>query len=161
MKHFDRLFFVIFGAALLLSSFARAQEPWSSAPASRVINWQSAGLPLNFTDKGGSNVETTTNPWTPPTRTQSGSTINPSGVAATDLSNINTALSVCADGHYVLLGSGRFLIQGTIVMYQNSCTLRGNGAQSTALSFQRLRRDLDGKFVERRFLYPNLRFQLR
>src|SRR5579872_653185 len=119
----------------LLFSFPCFGQSWSGIlSSSRAINWTTAGLPSSFTDKGGRNNETTANPWTPPTRTQSGSTIAPSGVAATDLSNINTALTNCTDGHYVLLGAGTFLIQGTIVMYQHSCTLRGSGAQSTILS---------------------------
>src|ERR1039458_9276972 len=110
-------------------------QSWSNVLASsRAITWTSAGLPSSFTDKGGSNTETTTNPWTPPTRTQYGSTINPSGNASTDLSNINTALSNCSDGTYVLLGSGTFQIQGTIIAYTHSSTLRGSGAQSTTLA---------------------------
>lgn len=119
---------------VLLASPCFAQS-WSNTIApSRAENWASnAGLPASFTDKGGSNTETTTNPWTPPTRTQSGSTINPSGSASTDLNNINTALSNCTDGHYVLLGSGTFQILGTVVMYKHSCSLRGSGPQSTVI----------------------------
>lgn len=119
--------------SLLLSTLSYGQS-WSSIlSSSRAINWSNAGLPASFTDKGGSNTETTTNPWTPPTRTQSGSTVSPSGVAAADLSNINTALSNCTDGHYVLLGAGTFLIQGTLAMYNHSCSLRGSGPQSSIL----------------------------
>ena len=130
-----RFSFTLLGGSLLFPSFAQGQQPWSNIlSTNRAINWQSAGMPPSFTDKGGSNVETTTNPWTPPTRTQYGSTITPSGSAATDLSNINTALSNCSDGQYVLLGAGTFQIQGNIVMYQHSCTLRGSGAQSTILA---------------------------
>jgi hypothetical protein len=99
-------------------------------------NWSTAGLPATFPDG-----ETTTNPWTPPSRTtQYGSTINPSGVAATDLSNINTAMAACTNGDYVLLGSGTFLIQGTLILAGNQsslgkeCTLRGSGPMSTTLS---------------------------
>jgi hypothetical protein len=127
--------FVLLGAALAVSSTSRAQYPWSGILSpNRAIDWSKAGLPASFTDKGGTNVETTPNPWTPPTRTQYGSTIMPSGNAATDLSNINTALANCTDGTYVLLGPGTFLIQGTITMYQHSCTLRGSGPMSTTLS---------------------------
>ncbi len=125
----------LFAVSLLPSTFSYGQS-WSNIlSSSRAINWTSAGLPASFADKGGSNTETTTNPWTPPTRTQAGSTVSPSGSASTDLSNINTALSNCTDGHYVLLGSGTFLIQGTLVMYNHSCSLRGSGPQSTTLSF--------------------------
>jgi hypothetical protein len=109
--------------------------PWSNILSpGRAIDWSTAGLPSAFTDKGGTNAETTTNPWTAPVRTKYGSTINPSGSASTDLSNINTALSNCPDGSYVLLGSGTFQIQGTVIMYQHSCTLRGSGPQSTTLA---------------------------
>lgn len=126
-----RWLFLIFA----LATPCLAQQPWSNVlTSSRAINWQTAGLPASFLDKGGSNTETTTNPWTPPTRTQCGSTVNPSGVAATDLANINNAYSACSDGQYVLLGSGNFLIQGNIPMYAHSATIRGGGAQSTKLS---------------------------
>ena len=106
------------------------QYAWSGilSPA-RAINWGNAGLPATLPDG-----ETTTNAWTPPTRIKSGSTINPSGVAATDLSNINTAMSSCTNGGYVLLGSGTFFIQGTLILNGHSCTLRGGGPQSSILS---------------------------
>lgn len=132
----SRVFLSVFvGVSLSFPAYAQAQQPWSNILTSaRAINWQNAGLPSSFTDKGGVKVETTANPWTPPTRTQYGSTINPSGSASTDLSNINTALSNCSDGQYVLLGSGTFLIQGIVQMQNHSCTLRGNGAQSTTLA---------------------------
>jgi hypothetical protein len=126
--------FPLISVLILFSTFSYGQA-WSGILAtSRAIDWTHAGLPATFTDKGGSNVETTGNPWTPPTRTQSGSTLSPSGNASTDLSNINSALSSCPDGHYILLGPGTFQIQGTIVMYQHSCSLRGSGPQSTTVS---------------------------
>src|SRR6478609_3062626 len=90
--------------ALAINCLAQSWTPILST--TRAIDWSTAGLPASFTGKGGSVVETTPNSWTPPTRTKCGSTINPSGNAATDLSNINTALSGCADGTYVELGSG-------------------------------------------------------
>ena len=67
---------------ILVLSAAWGAPSWSNILAtSRAITWTSAGLPATLIDG-----ETTTNPWTPPTRsTQYGSTINPSGVAATDL----------------------------------------------------------------------------
>jgi hypothetical protein len=120
---------------LLLFSTLSFGQAWSGILApSRAINWTNAGLPSSFTDKGGVNIETTTNPWTPPSRTQYGSTITPSGSASTDLTNLNTALSSCPDGHYVLLASGTFLIQGTLQMQLHSCTLRGSGPMSTTLA---------------------------
>ncbi len=113
----------------LLSSPCFGQA-WSNVLSpSRAIDWTHAGLPATLPDG-----ETTPNPWTPPTRTQSGSTVNPSGNAATDLNNINTAISNCTNGHYVLLGPGTFLIQGTVIAYGQECTLRGSGPQSTTLS---------------------------
>jgi hypothetical protein len=136
MRHLCRSLSVLLTAPLFFFALVYAQQPWSNILSpNRAINWQNAGLPPNFKDKGGSNVETAINPWTPPTRTQSGSTISPSGSASTDSSNINTALSNCTDGHYVLLGPGTFQIQGTIQMQIHSCTLRGSGPQSTILNF--------------------------
>ena len=112
------------------SAFCQA---WSGVIApSRAITWTSAGLPATFPDG-----ETTTNPWTPPVRTQSGSTISPSGNAATDLSNIQAALGSCS-GKYILLGAGTFLIQGPLNLSPvvwRECTIRGSGPQSTTLSF--------------------------
>ena len=135
MRYFRCFLSILFGALLSSSALDYAQQPWSAILSpSRAINWGNAGLPATFTDKGGSNVETTTNPWTPPARTQSGSTISPSGTPSTDLSNINAALSSCNDGQYVLLGPGTFQIQGTISAYLHSCSLRGSGASSTTLA---------------------------
>ena len=135
MKLLRRFMFILLGVSLTVSATSRAQYPWSGILSpSRAIDWSKAGLPATFTDKGGTNVETTANPWTPPSRTQYGSTIMPSGTAATDLSNINAALSNCTDGSYVLLGPGTFLIQGEILLDAHSCTLRGSGPMSTILS---------------------------
>ena len=118
---------------LAFSVCCHAQQPWSSVlPPSRAMNWGISGLPSSFTDKGGSNAETTTNAWGPPTRTKYGSTLTPSG--GSDVSQINTALTNCADGQYVLLGSGTFVIDNVLEMYQHSCTLRGSGPQSTILT---------------------------
>jgi hypothetical protein len=128
MKYFRILLCVLLGVPLSISTVTQAQS-WSSIlPSSRAINWTTAGLPAVLPDG-----ETTANPWTPPTRTQYGSTLSPSGSAATDLSNINTALSKCTNGTYVLLGSGTFLIQGAITLYGHSCTLRGSGPIQTTL----------------------------
>jgi hypothetical protein len=126
---------------ILFSTFSYGQA-WSGILApSRAINWVNAGLPTTLPDG-----ETTSNPWTPPTRTQCGSTISPSGNASTDLSNINNALSSCTAGHYVLLGAGTFLIQGNLDIYAanggsasssnagaGGVTLRGSGPQSTEI----------------------------
>jgi hypothetical protein len=120
--------FPLMSILLLLSTLSYGQA-WSQIlSSSRAINWGNAGLPATLPDG-----ETTTTTWTPPSRTQYGSTVNPSGNATTDLSNINTALSNCPNGEYVLLGAGTFLIQGTLTFSAHSCTLRGGGAQSTIL----------------------------
>jgi hypothetical protein len=130
----SRILSLILGISLLsilYASPASAQAWTNILSSSRAINWGGAGLPATFPDG-----ETTANPWTPPTRTQSGSTISASGVAATDLANINAALTACPAGHYVLLGAGTFLIQGIVnvaATWQN-CTLRGGGPQSTTLN---------------------------
>ena len=126
---------------LLLFSALSYGQAWSGILASsRAINWGNAGLPATLPDG-----ETTPNPWTPPTRTQCGSTVNPSGLTnGTDVTNIDNALAACAAGHYVLLGPGTFNIENAdncfgggyscIQMYaQNGVTLRGSGAQSTKL----------------------------
>lgn len=128
MRYFCRFSPIFLGISFLFSTLAHAQQ-WSGILSpSRAINWSNAGLPATLPDG-----ETTPNPWTPPTRTQYGSTISPSGSASTDLTNINNALSACPNGHYVLLGPGTFLIQGTVALYGQECTLRGSGANSTFL----------------------------
>src|SRR5579863_316357 len=126
-------FFVI----LFLVSSPCFGQAWSGVvSSSRAINWTGGGLPATYPDG-----ETTPNPWTPPARTtQYGSTINPSGAASTDLSNINTAMANCTNGDYVRLGSGTFLIQGALILSGSqvapgkSCTLRGVGPMSTTLA---------------------------
>lgn len=133
-KHLFPLISILF----LFSTLSYGQA-WSGILApSRAINWTQAGLPANFTDKGGSNVETTTNPWTPPPRTQSGSTVNPiTGTcdATHDCtSTFNAALSACDDGQYVLLGAGTFLVTGRVNLYTHSCSFRGSGPQSTIVN---------------------------
>jgi len=133
MKHFGRYSFVIFGALLLLSVFVHGQQPWSNIlSSSRANNWSNAGLPATLPDG-----ETTPNPWTPPTRTQCGSTISggTSG-SPTPVSTINTAMAVCPAGTYVLLGSGYFAAANTYLsMYaQNGVSVRGSGPQSTILT---------------------------
>jgi len=112
------------------STFGQA---WSGIIASsRAINWTGAGLPATFPDG-----ETTTNPWTPPTRTQCGSTLTPSG--GNDVTQIVSALSACTAGHYVLLGTGTFSIATALYISPgylngaNNVSLRGSGPQSTIL----------------------------
>src|SRR5277367_2833876 len=111
--------------AVLFASPAFGQQPWSNIlSTSRAINWQNAGLPATLPDS-----ETTTNPWTPPTRTKCGSTIS----AGASASTINSALAACANGTYVLLGAGNFnIVNSQIVLFGiNEVTLRGSGGNST------------------------------
>jgi hypothetical protein len=113
----------------LLSSASFGQS-WSNIlSSSRAINWSKAGLPPTLPDG-----ETTANPWTPPIRTQCGSTVNPSGNPTTDTTNINNALTECSAGHYVLLGSGTFTINSSIFITENGVTLRGSGPESTTIT---------------------------
>src|ERR1039458_1300590 len=116
---------------LVLFSTLSYGQAWSGTLASsRAINWGNAGLPASLPDG-----ETTPNPWTPPTRTQCGSTIS-SGASP---STINAALAACAAGHFVLLGPGTFTFNSTnLTMYtQNGVTLRGSGPMSTTLTLDR------------------------
>lgn len=122
-----RLFIHLLLAGLSLSASA---QNWSGIlSANRAVDWSHAGLPATLPDG-----ETTANPWTPPVRTQSGSTITPSGSSSTDLANISNALSSCTNGHYVQLGAGTFQIAGSLNLYQHSCTLRGSGPASTTIA---------------------------
>lgn len=89
--------------------------PWASTldPA-RATDWSTAGV------VGG----------LPTTRTQCGPTINAyTGTAAA----INSAISACTAGHYVLLNAGTFNLSTSIVLKSN-VTLRGQG-MSTILNF--------------------------
>jgi hypothetical protein len=112
---------------ILLTPLPCFAQPWSGILApSRAIDWSKAGLPATLPDG-----ETTPNPWTPPTRTQCGSTIE-SGASAT---TINAALAACAKGTYLLLGAGTFTVSdANITLYaQNGVTLRGSGGAQTLL----------------------------
>src|SRR5262249_3700043 len=111
--------------ALLLSPALADAQSWSNIlAASRAIDWTSNGLPATLPTG-----ETTVNPWTPPARTQCGSTIA-AGFAAAAL---NTALAACSPGTFVLLGPGTTTINNAnITLYtQNGVTLRGSGGSST------------------------------
>jgi hypothetical protein len=118
---------------LLFSTFSFGQ-PWSNILASsRAINWSNAGLPATLPDG-----ETTPNPWTPPTRTQCGSTISSGASPAT----INAAIAACSPGTYVLLGPGSFTFSSAnLDLFGpnssgnpiNGVTLRGSGAQGTKI----------------------------
>jgi hypothetical protein len=107
-------------------------QAWSGIlTPSRAIDWSHAGLPAKLP-----NGETTANPWTPPVRTQCGSTINPSGDSTTDTSAVNNAIGSCQTGTYILLGPGNFIFNAPIQLYTtNGITIRGSGAQATTVSF--------------------------
>lgn len=128
MKYVRICLFAFLGTSLLFSGFVSAQQPWSRVLSqSRAINWSQAGLPATLPDG-----ETTANPWTPPVRTQCGSTLNPSG--GDDTSAIQSAYNTCASGHYLLLGPGTFNVSSNLWFYKNSeVTLRGSGPQSTTV----------------------------
>jgi hypothetical protein len=113
-------------------------QAWSGVLSSnRAIDWSNAGLPTNLPDG-----ETTPNPWTPPTRlactsAQAGTTVPIPSSAS--VSTINSAIAACAsanpNGSYLLLGSGTFAINSTVILYGvNDITLRGSGPMSTVLS---------------------------
>ena len=124
MRHCGRLIFAFFGISL--SAFANAQQPWSGIlSSSRAINWANAGLPATLPDG-----ETTTNPWSPPTRTQCGSTV----AAGTSVATLNSLFAACANGTYLLLGAGDFTINSQLDLWGTSVTLRGSGPQSTTLT---------------------------
>src|SRR5271157_1244359 len=127
---------------LLLFSALSYGQAWSGVLASsRAIDWSKAGLPASVTFPGKSgnlpDGETFPNAWTPPARTQCGSTVNPSGdtSGATDVSHINSAISSCTAAHYVLLAAGHFYLNSCVYLAgTTSITLRGSGAQATMLT---------------------------
>ena len=136
MRYFRYFLSILFGTLLSSSALAHAQAPWSSVlTPSRAINWGSAGLPATLPDG-----ETTSNPWTPPTRAacttaQAGTTVPIPSSAS--VATINSAITACAAadtaGSYLLLGSGTFTVSSTIALASN-VTLRGAGPMSTILN---------------------------
>src|SRR5580658_2640561 len=95
----------------------------TSSPGQCAIDWTTAGVPGGIPSAS----------WT-----QSGSTItatqSPCNSGSGDCtSTIQTALNACGTNHYVLLGSGTFLINGNLVVPAN-CVLRGGGANLTILN---------------------------
>lgn len=129
---------------LLLYSGLSYGQAWSGILApSRAIDWSHAGLPSTITyGTGGSAcngstancIETTANPWTPPTRVQSGSTLSCANTSA-DAGTINAAIAAAKPGSYVLIGPGKCDITSNIDLYgSNGVTLRGAGPQSTSLN---------------------------
>jgi hypothetical protein len=120
-------------SVLLLFPALSYGQAWSGILApSRAIDWSHAGLPATFPDG-----ETTPNPWTPPTRTQCGAALSPSG--GDDTTQIMNAVSACGQGTYVLLNQGRFTIGtnlrlgGSYTSGHNYVTVRGSGPMRTTL----------------------------
>src|SRR5260370_10400641 len=120
MKRTQLIFFFLIVIALA-PGFAHAQA-WSGfVPAGTAVDWSAVGVP------GGIPSGT----WT-----QSGSTILAStfGNGTIDAtSGIQTALNSCGTNHFVLLGSGTFLIN-THLSLPSNCVLRGSGANLTKLN---------------------------
>jgi hypothetical protein len=116
---------------ILSTSRPAFAEPWSGILApSRAVDWSLTGLPPKLPDG-----ETTPNPWTPPTRTQCGTTLAPLGSGQDDTAQITAAIASCSAAHYVLLGAGTFTINSRLALYgSKSVSLRGSGAQSTKLN---------------------------
>jgi hypothetical protein len=116
---------------LLLFSTLSYGQAWSGVVSpNRAIDWGQAGLPATFPDG-----ETTPNPWTPPTRTQCGSTLAPIGAGSNDEPQIASAIASCTAGHYVLLGAGTFTINSKLALDGAlNVSVRGSGAQSTKLN---------------------------
>ncbi len=132
MKQLKRLTFILLLACPILA------QPWSNIlSSSRAIDWSEAGLPATFPDG-----ETTSNPWTPPARTQCGPTLSPSG--GNDATQINNAFagsgsfSSCTPPYVVLLGSGTFNLTSSLQLggnsNRNNITLRGSGPMSTTVA---------------------------
>jgi hypothetical protein len=134
MKRFFTLYFLLLTAIPVMAQ----TPPWSNILApSRAIDWSHAGLPATFPDG-----ETTPNPWTPPTRTQCGPTLTPSG--GNDTTQILNAFngvggfSSCTPPYAVLLGSGTFQVNTFLRLggsnTRNNITLRGSGPMSTTIT---------------------------
>jgi hypothetical protein len=127
MRRVSSHLFPVIWVVLLFSALSYGQT-WSGILApSRAIDWTHAGLPATFPDG-----ETTVNPWTPPARTQCGSTLGPLGSGQDDQPQISSAISSCTTGHYVLLGPGTFTVNSKLALDGAlNVSLRGSGAQNT------------------------------
>jgi hypothetical protein len=105
------------GSSAVANPIAAARLPSGSATLPEAA-WSIAGV------TGGIST----------TRTQCGSTIAAYGTSGTPSSaaTINTALSACTAGHYVLLGAGTFHLNTTITFGGTAnVTLKGAGADQT------------------------------
>ena len=144
LRNCDRDGYKIMRRLLLLILFAVPcfGQSWSGVLAtSRAIAWTSAGLPATLPSG-----ETTTDPWTPPTRTQCVTTAcNTVSGGTVTFASINAALAAAPSGTYVLIPSGTYTLNGTggcsssnsaniTLWLQSGVTLRGSGAQSTIIN---------------------------
>ena len=64
-------------------------------------------------------------------------TIAPYGSSSTpgNPATINNALAACGTNQYVLLGSGTFVLSGTVFVSKSNCVLRGAGGSATILQW--------------------------
>lgn len=100
---------------LIIPTCAWAQQPWSGIiDPSRAINWSNAGV------MGGI-----------PSRTTVCATMAPGATAA----QINSAIAACPSGQVVFLSAGTYSITGGIKIGVDNVTLRGAGADQTAIVF--------------------------
>jgi hypothetical protein len=120
-----------FGQSGILSASRYPYDNWHNAGLPGTITFGTGGSPTACNGVTANCTETVTNPWTPPTRVQCGSTV----AAGTSVATINTDIAACSPGSYVLLGSGAFTIGSNIVLRTNGVSLRGSGPMSTTLNF--------------------------
>lgn len=147
--------------ALSLPTFAQTNCPAYTSgvlASARVVDWcKVVGLPATITyGTGGSActggtggsvncVETLTPmisgsgapPYLPPTRTQCGATLTPSG--GNDETQVLSALSACKPGSYVLLAPGNWSFTTSLFLSpgytgNNGLSVRGSGPMSTFLT---------------------------
>lgn len=112
------LMYSTIGVLLFSPVFSQAQQLWTNIISpGRAVNWSNAGIPAGIPNRA----------------TQCGATIAPySGSAAA----INNAIAACPAGDFVSLGAGTFnLTTGVDFTQHSNVTLRGQGANSTFLSF--------------------------
>ena len=130
----------LFITLVLLCSTCFAQS-WSGVLASsRAIDWGASGYGAGL--RQPSLRRTTSNPWTPPTRTQCGSTLSPIGGGSDDSRPYYSTLA-CTAGHY-LFSLGRVHSRSTAPSVispgynsgvTNYISLRGSGPMSTKISY--------------------------
>lgn len=118
-------------AAMLLFCATAFGQSWVGIVApSRANDWGTLGLPATLPDG-----ETTTNPWTPPTRTlcvtAACNTVAGGSVTAT---TIQAALNSAPAGTFVSIPAGTFGLGGSVTFNASHVTLRGSGAATTKLT---------------------------